>query len=147
MAVAVIRTYMGALINTFRPPASAPRAVAATPIHQAHELGALAAALSAAAEGWQVTYLGSSIPSEEIAKASEFAGADAVLLSILLPEHDLQLENEILTLRNLLSDDIRVILAGQAPRSFVESVAGRGIEIRSGLAELREILRTTSPRL
>lgn len=144
MAIAVIRTYMGTLINTFRPSPSAPRAVAATPIHQLHELGALAAALSAAAEGWQVTYLGPSIPAEELAKAAELAGSHAVLLSVLLPENDLQLENEILTLRKLLPEDIRIVIGGRVPERFHESVARLNVDVRTDLTDLRLSLRNVA---
>lgn len=147
MAIAVIRTYMGTLINTFRPSPSAPRAVAATPIHQLHELGALAAALSAAAEGWQVTYLGPSIPADDLANAAELAGSNAVLLSVLLPENDLQLENELLTLRKLLPDEIRIVIGGQVPDSFRDSVASLNVDIRSDLADLRLSLREVAESL
>jgi methanogenic corrinoid protein MtbC1 len=147
MAIAVIRTYMGTLINTFRPAPSAPRALAATPIHQLHELGALAAALGAAAEGWQVTYLGPNVPAEELAKAAELAGSSAVLLSVLLPENDTQLESEIMTLRKLLPDGIKIMIGGHICGRFVEAMSKENIDFRTDPAQLRIGLRDLAESL
>jgi hypothetical protein len=53
-----------------------------------HELGALLVAASAANLGWQVIYLGASLPAPEIAGAALQRRARAVTLSLVYPEND-----------------------------------------------------------
>ena len=55
----------------------------ATPPGQVHEIGALMVAVSAAAEGWGVTYLGPDLPVAELLSAVGQAGARAVALSVV----------------------------------------------------------------
>jgi DNA-binding transcriptional MerR regulator len=64
---AVVRTVLGRLSRSFTPSPSAPSLVVTTPAGQLHELGALSVAATAASDGWHVTYLGPSLPAEEIA--------------------------------------------------------------------------------
>ena len=66
----------------------APVLVVATPAGQVHELGALLVGATAANLGWQVTYLGASLPAAEIAGAAQQRRARAVALSLVYPEDD-----------------------------------------------------------
>ena len=62
MATAVFRRVLGWLLGVYEVEGPAARLVVATPPGQIHELGALLVAVSAAAEGWRVTYLGPDMP-------------------------------------------------------------------------------------
>ena len=62
LASAAFRTFLGAALAQQRPAHGAPAAVAGTLRGERHELGILAAAVVAAAEGWRVVYLGTDIP-------------------------------------------------------------------------------------
>ena len=67
MTSAVIRSLTYILRNNNPRSVNAPRMIVSTPIGQLHELGALLAAIMAELKGWQVTYLGTNLPAEEIA--------------------------------------------------------------------------------
>ena len=74
---------------------NAPVLVVATPSGQLHELGALLVGAAAANLGWHVTYLGASLPAAEIAGAALQNRARAVALSLVYPEDDPTLEDEL----------------------------------------------------
>ena len=77
LASAVVRTSLGSLSRGFGPSPSDPALVVATPSGQLHELGALVVATTAASNGWHVTYLGPSLPAEDIAAAAHQSRARA----------------------------------------------------------------------
>jgi methylmalonyl-CoA mutase cobalamin-binding subunit len=61
-----------------------------------HKPGALIVATIAASDGWRVTYLGPSLPAEEIAGAAHQNRARAVALSLVYPGDDPFLRGELL---------------------------------------------------
>ena len=103
LATAVIRTFLAGIMQRARVDEQAPNLVVATPTGQLHEIGALLAAAAAATEGWRVTYLGSNLPSEEIAATALHSGARAIALSIVFPDDDLRLPQEVAQLRPLFA--------------------------------------------
>ncbi len=118
LATAVIRTFLG---HTSRPMAlhpSAPAILVTTPAGQLHELGAVLVAACAAAHGWRVIYLGPSLPAEEIAGAARQSAVRAVALSIVHPEDDFSLANEITRLRRLLPAEMTVLAGGRAYSAY-----------------------------
>jgi methylmalonyl-CoA mutase cobalamin-binding subunit len=70
--------------------------VVATPTAKMHKPGALIVATIAASDGWRVTYLGPSLPAEEIAGAAHQNRARAVALSLVYPGDDPFLRGELL---------------------------------------------------
>jgi MerR family transcriptional regulator, light-induced transcriptional regulator len=74
----------------------------------------LSAAAAAGDNGWQVTYLGPSLPTEEIVGAAIQGRARAVALSIVYPEDDFELVTELKKLRRLLSPEVPLITGGRA---------------------------------
>lgn len=82
-ATAMVRSQLGAMLRLFAPDSGASTVVATTPEGEAHELGALMAAVVAAMSGWRALYLGPNLPAREIAEAARTSGAAAVLLSIV----------------------------------------------------------------
>jgi DNA-binding transcriptional MerR regulator/methylmalonyl-CoA mutase cobalamin-binding subunit len=123
----VLAAFGQTLRAAYAVPASAPTLVAATPAHQHHELGAALAGVVAAAEGWQVVYLGPNLPAEEIAAAAHSKAATAVALSLVFPPDDRLLADEIRRLRRLLDRHVALVVGGRAARDYravLEEVGG-----------------------
>jgi methylmalonyl-CoA mutase cobalamin-binding subunit len=118
LATAVIRTFLGNFSHGYALGENAPRIVITTPAGQLHELGALLVAATADNHGWRVSYLGPSLPSEEIVGAALLSRARAVALSIVYPEDDSSLEPELRQLRLLLPSEIALITGGRAAHSY-----------------------------
>jgi DNA-binding transcriptional MerR regulator/methylmalonyl-CoA mutase cobalamin-binding subunit len=119
---------------------SAPALVAATPAHQHHELGAVLAGVVAAAEGWQVVYLGPNLPAEDIAAAAHWKAATAVALSLVFPPDDRLLADEIRRLRRLLDRHIALVVGGRAARDYRTVLEEVGALQAPGFATFRRIL-------
>lgn len=117
-ATAVIRDFLATTARPLGPLSSAPMLVVATPAGQIHEIGALLAAATASNLGWQVTYLGASLPAEEIAGAARQCRANAVALSLVYPEDDPMLESELARLRQFLPEGVALLAGGRAMPGF-----------------------------
>ena len=138
-ATAVIRLVLGRLAKPFAASLTAPVIVVATPAGQIHELGALLAAASAANLGWRVVYLGASLGAAEIAGAARLRGARAVALSVVYPEDDAALAEELARLRELLPD-IPIIVGGRAAPGYRGLFDGIRARMAGDLGELGDIL-------
>jgi methanogenic corrinoid protein MtbC1 len=119
LASASLRTFLGNINGAFPVMSDAPRLLVTTPAGQLHELGALIAGTAAAAEGWQITYLGPSLPAEEIAAAAETNGSRAVALSIVLAD-DSHVKNELAKLGQLLHENIALLVGGRASAHYAD---------------------------
>ncbi len=137
---AVIRVFLGNAAKPFGPMDHAPVLVVATPAGQAHELGALLAAATAANLGWRVTYLGASLPAPEIAGAAKQNRARAVALSLVYPEDDPRLEEELTGLRESLPPGVALLVGGRAMPAYRDVLAKVGaVQVRD-LADLGSTL-------
>jgi methanogenic corrinoid protein MtbC1 len=114
LATAVIRTFLGNLLQTKVLDKNTPRIVFTTPPAELHELGALLAAVTADYQGWGAIYLGPSLPSDAIAKGVRLSRARAVGLSIVYPEARYGLEAELKKLRLLLPREVVLFTGGRA---------------------------------
>ncbi len=142
MASAVVRSFLGPLYSFQQSEPSAPHMVVTTPSRQHHELGALMAAASAAGEGWQVTYLGPELPSEEIAAAAVQKGARAVALSLTYPPDDPLLRDDLRRLRRLLGSHTTILVGGRAAPAYASVLSEIGALRLESLAELRQHLQS-----
>jgi DNA-binding transcriptional MerR regulator len=110
LASAVIRSFLDALrLNTQSPPGG-PTAVFAAPTGQRHELGALLAAIAAAARQ---------------------RNARVVALSVVCPANDPKVGEELGELRRLLDKSTALIVGGAAAGSYdavLEAIGARRIE-------------------
>lgn len=143
MATTVVRSLLETLRDSHSRSFGGPSIVVGTPPGEPHEIGALMAAVVAAAEGWQATYLGTSLPLPEIAAAARRTGAKVVALSIVFREHDPALADELSRVKALLPPDSVLIVGGRAAAHYDEAlreVGGRRIsdmsEFRGELARL-----------
>jgi DNA-binding transcriptional MerR regulator/methylmalonyl-CoA mutase cobalamin-binding subunit len=118
MVSAVVRSFLGSLRGAYSASAGAPHLVVTTPARQRHELGALIVAATAAAEGWQVTYLGPDLPPEEIAAAAFQGGAQAVALSVTYPPDDPLLAEDLKRLRRLLGPATALLVGGRSAGAY-----------------------------
>jgi methanogenic corrinoid protein MtbC1 len=135
-ATAAIRVFLGKAASPFGSLAQAPVLVVATPAGQVHELGALLVGAMAADLGWQVTYLGASLPAAEIAGAARQCRARAVALSLVYPEDDPRLEGEVMRLREALPPEVALLVGGRALPAYREFVVSLGAVPVDSLAHL-----------
>ena len=141
MSTAAFRRVLGWLLRVNEVSGPAPRIVVATPPRQVHELGALMAAVSAAAEGWKVTYLGPDMPVAELVRAAEETRADAVALSIVYPEGIDGLFAALRRPRVGLPPEVPLIVGGAAMRHRRrEEAESAGALVVETLPEFRSLL-------
>jgi MerR family transcriptional regulator, light-induced transcriptional regulator len=131
-----IRTFLWNASRPFATSETAPSLVVATPAGQLHELGAVIVAAAARNQGWRVVYLGTSLPAAEIAGAVRLNGARAVLLSIVYPDDDPNLPDELTSLRKFLPPSTSIMVGGRAVGGYSEAIEGIGAKLIGSLAEL-----------
>jgi len=143
-ATAVLRVHLARSVGDFAARADAPVLVTATPAGQLHELGALLAAAAAANLGWNVVYLGASLPAAEIAGAAVQRKARAVALSLVYPHDDPALVPALELLRELLPASTALLVGGRAVpalQSVLERLGARQVRDLDGLGALLDGLR------
>lgn len=149
LATAVVRSFLTSLQGAYRVPYFAPTLVVATPAGQSHEIGALLVAAAAAGEGWYVSYLGPSLPAEDIAFGAHEVEARAVALSIVYPLDDPGLAAELRRLRARLAPTVGLLVGGRASAGLgavldeIGAVRPQGFD---GLRRELERLRQPPPR-
>jgi methanogenic corrinoid protein MtbC1 len=113
----------------------------ATPPHELHELGALMAAASAAAEGWNVTYLGADLPVADLMSAAGQIDARAVAISTVHLPEDADLPATLRTIRAGLSERVPLLVGGTAARKLEADAEAAGALVIESLPEFRTALR------
>jgi MerR family transcriptional regulator, light-induced transcriptional regulator len=137
----IVREFLSAPIPGASVPSGAPELIVATPAGTVHELGALLVVATARDLGWRVTYLGPSLPAEEIARVSVVRCAQFVAISIVYPTQCPTVAAEIRQLRSLLPDTVGLTIGGRAAASYIPAVGPHpGIHWTSDLAELESLL-------
>lgn len=146
-ASAVVIRVAGWLMDNFEPAGDPPCIVVTTPTGQRHELGALAAAVTAASEGWRVRYLGPDLPAEDVALAVEDADARALALSLVFPAGDQGVVEELRELRRAVADPLPIVVGGAAASSY-DAVLREIDAVRiDGFRSLRVVLRRLGQEL
>lgn len=141
LASAVLRRVLDWIVATAASVGAAPNLVVATPAGQVHEFGAMLAAATAAAEGWRVTYLGASLPAEDIAMAAAQTRARAVALSVVYPADDRAVGHELQRLGTLLPKDVTLVVGGAASPGYRAVLEEIGATPVGDLADFRSRLR------
>jgi len=141
LATVQIRRFLEWLLETISRTDSAPVMVTATAAGERHELGALLSAVSGAAEGWKVVFLGPDLPAEEIALAALRLEAQVVGLSAVDPGAAEVLPGELRGLRSRLPARVRVFVGGSVQVLRNGSLGVEGVEVLGSLGELRGRLR------
>lgn len=146
LATAVVRSFLGNIVETQRAPEGAPGIIVTTPVRQVHEIGALLTAGTAISGGWRVAYLGCDLPADEIAGAARRYGARVVALSIVYPSDDPLLGGELQQLRRGIGNDTVILAGGRSSASYRDDLDRIGAVHVTDLPELRQklaALRTT----
>lgn len=139
-ATATIRSHIEKHVRLFPISEGAPTIVVTTPAGQIHELGAILATAVARKVGWNVVYLGSSLPAAEIASALQQCRAKALALSISYPADDPSLPEELATLRNLAGDDLMIFAGGRCASAYQAALEKSSIRKIDDLGDLRSLL-------
>jgi MerR family transcriptional regulator, light-induced transcriptional regulator len=141
LATAVFRRVLGWLLGLYQTEAAIHRLVVATPPGERHELGALMAAISAALEGWSVTYLGSDLPVEELLGAIGQTRAEAVALSIVHAEDQRGLLSVLRQIRTGLPPGVALLVGGAGAQKIQAGIGSAGVHLLDSLADLRAALQ------
>lgn len=144
MATAAFRRVLGWLLRINEVSGPAPHIVVATPSRQLHELGALMAAVSAAAEGWRVTYLGPDLPLADLVGAVQETGADAVALSIVSPDESDGLFAALRRPGEGLPAEVPLIVGGAAMQQRRREAESVGALVVETMPEFRALLARLS---
>ncbi len=147
-ASSIIRSFLASHYRPFATPETAPLLVVATPTGQLHELGAVLVCAAATNQGWRVTYFGSSMPAVELAGAALQNKARAVALSIVYPQDDPLLAQELRNLRRCLPGEIALLVGGRAAPAYdatLREIGARRIDDLKELTDALQRLRQPSP--
>jgi MerR family transcriptional regulator, light-induced transcriptional regulator len=120
--------------------AGAPVLVVGTLSGEAHSLGALLAAATAAAQGWRVTFLGRDLPAEEVALAADRLGARAVGVSVVNPLDLDGIPEQLRALLSRLGDEVPVVVGGASAEALVRQVTDRRLRAVRDMTALRVVL-------
>jgi MerR family transcriptional regulator, light-induced transcriptional regulator len=141
IATAVVRRILGWLLGVYEVAGPARQIVVATPPRQIHELGALMVAVSAAAEGWRVTYLGPDLPPADVVAAARQTGASAVALSIVYAAGTPELVAALRETRAGLPRDVSLLVGGAASLQLKQQAETAGAQVVDTLLEFRSLIR------
>jgi methylmalonyl-CoA mutase cobalamin-binding subunit len=144
-ATARIRAFLADAARPFAVTETTPCLAVATPAGQLHELGAAIVAAAATNLGWRVTYLGAGLPAAEIAGPAMQSRARAVALSIVYPDDDPALPEELERLRRYLAPEVKILAGGRAAPSYREALDSIGAitltDLKEFLAQLEALRR------
>jgi len=140
LATAVVRDFLAYNARHYPLHKGAREIVVATPAGQAHEIGALFVAAAARELGWRATYLGPSLPAEEIAACTKLRGASAVALSIVYPGDDPAVPEELTQLRKLLPQQVALLIGGRAAYGYHQALRVPDVQLISDLGSLENTL-------
>jgi MerR family transcriptional regulator, light-induced transcriptional regulator len=141
LATGVMRNVLAALTTELSPQTGAPKLLVATPPNERHEIGALLVASTAAGAGWRVTYLGPDLPASEIADAAAECGSRAVAVSVVFPQDEDEVLEDLVELRRLLPSYVDLLAGGRAAAAMAVPLEEAGINVMTSLPDLRDWLR------
>lgn len=145
LASALVRALLDALREGHSRTFAGPEIVVATPPEEMHELGALMASVIAAAEGWQVTYLGPNVPVDDVAQVALERRARAVALSVVFRDRGGDLSAELVRLRRALPDGTALVVGGGSARRFEDAARLAQAVLVDDIAQFRaELTRLRS---
>ena len=150
LATAVVRDFLSLGARNYSIVPNAPEIIVCTPAAQTHEVGALLVAAAARDVGWRATYLGPSLPAEEIAACAKTRDVRAVALSIVYPGDDANIPGELTKLRKMLPSHVALLIGGRAAFGYHQALRIPDVQLISDLASLEaslDELRGKNPEL
>lgn len=142
MASTIVHSFLAAANATQVPAPGSPVLVVAAPMRNRHELGALLAASLALELGWEVLYLGTDLPAEEIAAAAAQRQARAVFLSLIYPSSDPVVAAQIELLRRLLGPGVGLLVGGAAAESYAAALEQAGAHLANSPEVFESLLNS-----
>ncbi len=140
-ASAALRDYLAQRVQSMQLSATAPRLVVGTPMGQLHEMGAVISAALARKAGWQVTYLGPSLPAEELIHACLRNQAQVLVLSIIYPLDDVALRDDLQRLSKQLPDSLKVLVGGPNLRFYEDHLVKMNAQVITDFTAFTPALR------
>jgi methanogenic corrinoid protein MtbC1 len=120
---------------------SAPRILATTPEGQYHEIGSIIGTTLAASDGWKPTYLGASLPAEDIASAVKQLNVQCVFLSIVYPDDDPSINVQLRKLREMVSEDVFILVSGRSAQAYKKTITDINAHIINTPSHFRNLLQ------
>jgi methanogenic corrinoid protein MtbC1 len=140
MTSSILRNLLGGLVRLGTSSTPSQRILFATPAGEMHEFGILAAAMLAAAAGFEALYLGSSLPSLEIVAAAERTSPCAVVVGIKISEPTKATIEELRTIAAKLPKTAELWLGGSNAKKTMASIASARSFALESFSELEEHL-------
>lgn len=137
---ALLRSLLGSSLRPTHAHRTAPLVVFATPAGERHEIGLLIAALTALGAGVNPLYLGVDLPTSELLRAVDTAGAAALALSVVALAKD-DAEAALRALRGGLPPNVELWLGGAGARALALPEGVRRIDSLESLEHRAELLR------
>ena len=135
LASSVVQDVIAEMMRAFSTTPSAPRIVVATLGGDRHVLGAAMVGVTAAAEGWQVVFLGADLPAADIALAARTAQASVIAISMIFVEDLPSAARELESVR-AAAGDAAVWIGGPGASGIDERASG--VHRFATLDDLRE---------
>jgi DNA-binding transcriptional MerR regulator/methylmalonyl-CoA mutase cobalamin-binding subunit len=132
----VAKIFIWNLTRQYHTDAQAPRIVVGTPCGQLHDMAALMVSACAANLGWNVAFVGPNLPAHELAGAVRRFNAQCIALSLTYPEDDARLSDELLKLRQMLPEEVHVLVGGRASRNYHKALTLIGARQAASLESL-----------
>ena len=141
LASAVIEGMVVDAMRAIVPSDAAPAMVVATLAGSQHVIAAALVGATAAAEGWNVVFLGGELPPSEIAAAARSRNARAVAVSVVYSGNSRRLLDDLRDLRARIPSEVPLFAGGQAVLDAARSLTRSGIELGTDLDDLRTSMR------
>lgn len=132
----VAKIFIWNLTRQYQTDAQAPRIIVGTPCGQLHDMAALMVSACAANLGWNVAFVGPNLPAHELAGAVRRFNAQCIALSLTYPEDDTRLSDELLKLRQMLPEEVHVLVGGRASRNYHKALTLIGARQAASLESL-----------
>ena len=131
-----------AMMRAFTNRAGAPTILVATVAGERHVIGAALVGAAAALEGWNVLYLGGSLPAPELAASAIAANARLVAVSIVYVEERESVIREMRELRERIPGDITLLAGGPGAAMLSSELSAIGVRVESTVSGLLAELRS-----
>jgi DNA-binding transcriptional MerR regulator/methylmalonyl-CoA mutase cobalamin-binding subunit len=132
----VAKIFIWNLTRQYHTDTQAPRVVVGTPTGQLHDMAALMVSACAANLGWNVAFVGPNLPAHELAGAVRRFNAQCIALSLTYPEDDARLSDELLKLRQMLPEEVHILVGGRASRNYHKALTLIGARQAASLESL-----------
>jgi len=141
MVSVVIKSFLLSILDSYKRYDSDSNILVTTPQGQIHEIGAILAAINAASAGWNVNYLGTELPTEEIVAAAVKLNAKAVAISIVYKNEDHHLTRDLMKLGKILPNDIKLFVGGSGADNYNSILSQINAYVIQDFADFRNVLK------